>query len=102
MSEWQQSIKHQLEVLHTEGDTDDGAAEYHTERKVCEGNLNTSEDNPQHIHNDREAASRIILRFNISTKGPQGEHSESHNLHTEGNTNNREAEHKSTEEVSKR
>ena len=39
-------------MLHTEGDTDDGTAEYHAKRKVRKCILNNSEDNPQYIHND--------------------------------------------------
>lgn len=43
-------VEHQLEVLHTKGDTDNRAAEDYAECEVRECHLDTAKDNPQHVH----------------------------------------------------
>lgn len=100
--EGEQSVEHQLEVLHTEGDSDDRAAEDNAQCEVCQRNLDTAEDDPQHIHHYRQAAASILLRQHLASERPQRKCSQTHNLHTERYAYNREAEHQSAEEVAQR
>ena len=102
MTERKQCVKHQLKVLHTEGNTDDSDAEADTQRQMRQGHLDTTKDNPQHVHNDRQATTCIVLRLNVATKGPQRKHTQAHNLHTKGNTYDCKAQHEATQEVTQR
>jgi hypothetical protein len=89
-------------VLHTEGNTDDSDAEANTQRQVRQRHLNTTKDNPQHVHNNREATACVILRLNVATEGPQRKHSEAHNLHAKRNTDYSQAQQEAAKKVTQR
>lgn len=102
MAKRQQSVEHQFEVLQTEGNSDNRAAEYHSQSQVGESHLDTAEDDPQHVHNDLQTARRVVHRFHIATEGPEREHSQTHNLHAERYSDNCQAEHQAAKQVAQR
>lgn len=89
-------------MLQAEGDSDDCAAECYAECQVREGNLNTAEDDPQHIHYDLQAACCICFGLYLATERPQGKHSQTHDLNSEGYADDGQAQHQSAKQVAKR
>lgn len=82
-------------MLQTEGDSDDCAAEDYAKGQMRERYLDATEDDPQHIHNDLQASCGVGLGPHLAAEGPQRKHSQTHNLHTERNTDNCKAQYQS-------
>ena len=78
-----QSQPGQPEVHLSERDADDGDAEYETVEDVGEPNPDSADEEPQHIHENAQAAWLRLSPFHFSTERPDGQHSELHALHAE-------------------
>ena len=72
-----------LEVLHAEGDTDDGDAQDDAEEKMDQGDLPPAGQNPDDVHDGRQAAGLFRLVYDLMTEGPEGIGSELEELHAE-------------------
>lgn len=102
VTEWHKRQNHQLEMLQTERNTNDCDAEDNAHRQVTNRYLDAAADNPNHVKQQRQTTHWLITLRNLATEWPQGEQTEAHNLQSEWNSDNCEAEHESTEKVSQR
>lgn len=102
MSEGEKCVEHQFEVLQAERNTYNRTAEDYAKGQMRECYLDASEDYPQHIHNDLQASCGVGLGPHLATERPQGKHSQTHDLNSEGYAYNGQAQHQSAKQVAKR
>ena len=95
---WQSQLC-QPEVHLSERDADDGDAEYEAVEYVGEPYPDAADEEPQHIHENAQAAWLRLSPFHLSTERPDGQHSEFHALHAERDADDGDHQYKSGNEI---
>lgn len=85
--EGRQGKTHQTKVHFGPWYTNDGDTEQQTEAKMCEGNPDAPDKEPQHIHKHVDATTALRTINNMRTKWPQGKYAKLHRSNAKGNTN---------------
>ena len=75
-----------LEVLATEGDTDDGDAKQNAEEDVHQACPQSATNDPDDIQGDADAAYRTFAFFHLGAERPQAEQTQLECLQCHGNT----------------
>lgn len=65
--------------------TDNGDEEYDTEKYMCEPNPDSSDEEPEHIHEHIQASWLWLFPHYFSAEWPQGEQTQLHALQPEWN-----------------
>ncbi len=86
-------------MLTTEGDADDGDAEYHAEDEVDEACPQSAEDEPEDVQRNADAAWRGVGLYDSGTEGPEAEESEFEGLKGNGDADDGAEECKAACEV---
>ena len=72
-TEWGKGEEGHLEELHSEWDSYDGDAADDSETDVKKGYLQTSEDDPDYVHENGETASVVGVGVYVTAERPEGE-----------------------------
>lgn len=99
LAERDQGKEGHLEVLDAERDSHNRDAAEKAERHMNRGDFYSADQYPDHIHQYEEATAVVIARPDVSSERPQGELRHLHELDSERNAHNRDAEDKSYDEV---
>ena len=98
-AEWGQCQKGHLEVLQAERDAYDGDAEYDAEPHVQNGDFDATADNPDDVHQNRQATGVIRSRYDVVSERPESKSCHLEKLQSEWNTDDGQAEQQSHNSV---
>ena len=79
-------------MLLAEGDADDGDAADEAKHSMHGGNLPPTREDPDDVEHGVETSATVLLLYHLVPEGPQRKGTELHQLHTEGNADNGDAE----------
>ena len=91
--------KDHLEVLKAEGDAHDGDAEQQPEHQVKHGNLPPAQQDPDDVHDNRQAVGLIGAVHQFMAERPEGVSPQFEQLHAKRNTDDGDAHHQTDDEV---
>ena len=86
-------------MLETERNTDDRKAQDGSHCNMEQGYLNTSYEDPDHVHDDGKAAAVICIRLNVMTERPERQSGYLDELKSERNTDDGNAEENSYKKI---
>ena len=87
-------IQSHFEVLQAPGNAHDGDAEEESENKVEDGDLPPSQENPDQVHHNRDAARLVGSIHQFMTEGPKGIGPQFKKLHAKGDADDGDAHQK--------
>jgi hypothetical protein len=73
----------ELEVLHAEGDADDGDAQQEPDTQVAQADPDAAAQQPDHVEDNGQAAGVVPGLPRGATERPQGQHTQLHRLQPE-------------------
>ena len=89
----------QSKVHLSEWDANDGDAEYETVEDVCEPYPDAANEEPQHIHEDAQAAWLRWFPFHFRAERPDGQHTQFQALQAKGDADDGDHQYQSCDEI---
>ena len=83
----------------SEGDADDGDAEYEAVEDVGEPYPDAANEEPQHIHEDAQTAWLRLPPFHFRTEWPDSQHAQLHTLQAEWDADDGYHQYQSGDEI---
>ena len=80
----------QFEMLHAEGDADDGDAEDQPEKEMGQKYPYSPDKKPDDIHEEGKTTATLREVYHLATERPEGQHSEFQGLYPERNSDDRD------------
>lgn len=82
-----------LEMLHAEGYADDRDAQQEPEAQVRKADPDASDEDPDDVHDERQASPAVALVHDTATEGPQRQYRQFQGLQPEGYADDRYHHH---------
>lgn len=92
-AEWEECEDTHLEMLQTERYSDDGDAECDSQADVCKGDLDSSDQYPDDIHDDGQTSGVIRTGGDVVAERPECQTCHLEQLHSERYSDDGDAEH---------